>query len=75
LTEEYKAQLGGASVSVGTQMRNAFVAGIEHAGESLVGLILFLEEYGPPLLLWCVIIGVPVWLLWRRARRKRTSGY
>ena len=62
LTEEYKAQLsGGVSTSVGTQMGNSFVAGLRHAGDSLLGLVLFFEEFGPALVLW-------------RVRRRRVRG-
>ncbi|HTX76795.1 MAG TPA: DUF4349 domain-containing protein [Terracidiphilus sp.] len=70
LQEEFKEQLGtGASVSVGTRLRNAFVAGLRNAGGSLLGLILFLEEVGPVLLIWIVILGGPALLVWRRYRR------
>jgi Domain of unknown function (DUF4349)/Putative zinc-finger len=70
LTEQYKAQLDGAPASVGTEMHNALVAGLRNAGGSLLGLVLFFEEYGPALVLWTVILGGPVWLVWRIRRRK-----
>lgn len=72
LQEEFKEQLAtGASVSVGTRLRNSFVTGLRNAGGSLLGLILFLEEYGPVLLIWIVILGGPVLLVWRRNRARR----
>ena len=57
-----------------TRVHNSFVAGVRNAGASLLGLVLFVEEYGPVLLIWGAILGVPVWLLWRRyARVRRVS--
>jgi hypothetical protein len=73
LTEQYKAQLGGgAPQSVGTEMHNALVSGLRNAGGSLLGLVLFFEEYGPALVLWTVLLGGPVWVVWR-IRRRRSS--
>jgi hypothetical protein len=74
LTEQYKAQLGGgAPQSVGTEMHNALVNGLRNAGGSLLGLVLFFEEYGPALVLWTVLLGGPAWLVWR-IRRRRSRG-
>jgi len=69
LTEEYKAQLNPPADSVSTRMHNAFVAGYRHAAETLIGILLFFEEYGPAMLLWLAILGVPVFVTWRRYRR------
>jgi anti-sigma factor RsiW len=69
LTEEYKARFNPPSSSIGTRMRNAFVAGIHNAGNTVLAIVLFFEEYGPVLFLWFVILAAPVWLLWRRYRR------
>ena len=72
LVEEYKEQLAtGTTVSAGTSLHNAFIAGVRHAGGTILGLILFLEEYGPVLLIWLVILGVPALLVWRRYLRVR----
>jgi Domain of unknown function (DUF4349)/Putative zinc-finger len=68
LTEEFKAQLNPPSTSVGTRMRNAFITGIGNAGSSLLGIALFFEQYGPVLLLWFVLLGAPIALLWRYLR-------
>jgi hypothetical protein len=74
LTEQYKAELGGgAPQSVGTEMHNALVAGLRNAGGSLLGIVLFFEEYGPALVLWTVILGGPVWAVWW-IRRRRGAG-
>jgi len=69
LVEQYEAKLGGPSTSISNQMRNSFIAGLRHAGSSLFGVVLFFEEYGPVLLLWLILLGVPGMLIWRRYRR------
>ncbi len=71
LAEEYRAQLTGNSESTGMRMRNSLVAGIGHAGSSLLGLVLFAEEFGPVMLIWVVILGTPVYLVWRYRRARR----
>jgi hypothetical protein len=73
LVEQYKAQLGSPSASVPYQLRNSFVAGLHHAGDSLLGLVPFFEEYGPVLLVWLVLLGMPGILLWRRYRKLRNA--
>jgi hypothetical protein len=69
LGEEYKARFDSPAASVSTQMHNAFVAGYRNATESLLGFVLFIEEYGPTLAIWLVILGLPVVLVWRRYKR------
>jgi hypothetical protein len=69
LTEEYKAQLNSPDTSAFTRMHNALVAGLRNAGGTVLGIVLFFEEYGPVLLIWFVILGLPVFLVWRRFRR------
>jgi hypothetical protein len=69
LTEDYKAQLGGAGDSVRTRLRNSFIAGLRKAGQSVLQLTLLVEEVGPTLLLWGLILGIPAFLLWRRDRK------
>jgi anti-sigma factor RsiW len=71
LTEEYKAELNPPSASVSNRLRNAFVAGLSSAAETILGIVLFLEEDGPVLLIWLAILGLPVFLLVRRYRRMR----
>jgi hypothetical protein len=73
LSEEYKARFDSSATSVSTRTHNAFVAGYQNASESLLGFVLIVEEYGPALLLWLVILGLPVVLAWRRYRRIRSS--
>jgi hypothetical protein len=73
LTEEYKAQFNTPSSSIGTRMHNAFVTGIHNAGNTLLAIVLFFEEYGPVLFLWFSVLAAPIWLLWRRYRRAQSE--
>ncbi len=73
LNEEYKAQLNAPAASVTNQMHNAFVAGIRNASGAVLGIVLFFEEYGPVLLIWAVILGLPVFLVWRRYRKAQAG--
>jgi Domain of unknown function (DUF4349)/Putative zinc-finger len=72
LSEEYKAQLGSPADSVSTRIYNAFVAGYRNATETLLGFLLFFEEYGPSLVIWLVVLALPIFLVWRRYRRVRS---
>ena len=69
LSEEFKAQLNAPSDSAANRIHNAFVAGIRNASATLLGIALFFEEYGPVLLIWLAILGLPVLLVWRRYRK------
>jgi hypothetical protein len=73
LTQEFREQLGaaGAAPSASTRMYNALVTGLRHAGRTVLGVILFFEEFGPAILIWLVLLGLPAFLLWRRYRRMR----
>jgi hypothetical protein len=73
LTEEYTAQLNPPSASISNRLHNAFVAGLRNAAETVLGIALFLEEYGPAMLIWLAILGLPVLLLVRRYRRVRAK--
>lgn len=73
LTEVYKAQLASPADSVSTRMHNAFVAGCHNATETLLGFVLFAEEYGPALVIWLAVLAIPVLLVWRRYRRIHSS--
>jgi hypothetical protein len=72
LTEEYKAQLGSPD-SVSTRIYNAFVAGYHKATETLLGFLLFFEEYGPSLVIWLVVLALPILLVWRRYKRVHST--
>ena len=69
LTEEYKAALNPPAASVATRLHNAFVAGYHGARETLLGIILFLAEDGPSILIWLAFLALPALFLWRRYRR------
>ena len=68
LADVYQAQLT-APFSVGTRLRNGFVAGYHGATETLLGIALFFIESGPSLLIWLILLGLPVFFVWRRYRR------
>jgi hypothetical protein len=72
LTEEYKAQLSSPD-SVSARIYNAFVAGYHNATETLLGFLLFFEEYGPSVVIWLVVLGLPAFLVWRRYKRVRST--
>ncbi|MCU1251793.1 MAG: hypothetical protein JWQ49_4822 [Edaphobacter sp.] len=72
LSEEYKAQLSLPD-SVSARIYNAFVAGYHNATETLLGFLLFFEEYGPSLVIWVVGLGLPIFLVWRRYTRMRST--
>jgi anti-sigma factor RsiW len=73
VTEEYKASLNGAPSSTGTRLHNAFVTGYHSVVENVIGLVAWLLEAGPTLLLWAVLLFFPVRWAWRRMRRAFTS--
>jgi hypothetical protein len=72
LSEEYKAQLSSPD-SVSTRIFNAFVEGYHNATETLLGFLLFFEEYGPSLVIWLVVLALPILLVWRRYKRVRST--
>ena len=72
VTEEYKASLNGAPSSTGTRLHNAFVAGYHSVVENVIGLLAWLLESGPTLLLWAPILFFPTRWAWRRVRRAFT---
>jgi hypothetical protein len=71
LNEEYKEQFGTPSTPASTRIGNAFVTGLRNAASMLLGMVLFIEEAGPVVLIWLLILGVPALLVWRRYRRMR----
>jgi hypothetical protein len=72
-TEEYKASLNGAPSSTGTRLHNAFVTGYHSVMENVIGLVAWLLESGPTLLLWAALLFFPVRWAWRRVRRSFTA--
>ena len=73
VSEEYKASLQGSPRSTGTRLHNSFVEGYRAVVENIVGLLAWLLEAGPMLILWAALLFFPVRWIWRRARRAHTS--
>jgi Domain of unknown function (DUF4349) len=63
LSEESKTPPGD---SVAARMSKALAAGYRNATGTLLGIVIFAEEYGPTILIWLAILAVPVILLRRR---------
>ena len=73
INEEYKAKVSGGTPAIGIRLHNATVAGFQSAASSALGMILWLIEIMPSLLLWVAILGFPAWWLWRRTQRAFAS--
>jgi hypothetical protein len=69
ITEDYKAQLQVVPPSTSTRLSNAAVEGYKSMVDGIVGLVLFLLEDGPTLLLWGAVLFFPARLVWKRVRR------
>ncbi len=69
VTEEYKASLNGAPSSTSTRLHNAFVMGYHSVVENIIGLLVWLLESGPTLLLGAALLFFPIRWGWRRMRR------
>jgi hypothetical protein len=72
LREEYKAHLE-MTPSIGGRLGNAVVEEFRAAADSLVGVVLFLLNVGPLLLLWALVLVWPARYLWRRVRAARAQ--
>jgi hypothetical protein len=73
LVEDYNAPFNSPTQSTLTRMHNALVAGFHHATDTVLAMILFFEEYGPVILVWLVILGLPSLFVWRRYRKVRSQ--
>jgi hypothetical protein len=73
LTEEYKEHFNSSPVSTSGRLHNAFIEGMSNAAETALGLALFVEEFGPAILIWFALLGVPAYFVWRRYRRTRAK--
>jgi hypothetical protein len=69
LSEQFKATLDSTDNSTSTRLHNSFVAGYRNASETILDIVLFFGEYGPALLIWTIILGVPILLAARRYRK------
>jgi hypothetical protein len=73
LNELYRAQLNPGAVSTGTRIRNSLIEGFRNLSDDAVSLVIFAFSYGPSILLWLALIGLPAWFCWRRFRRSRNG--
>jgi hypothetical protein len=69
ITEDYKAQLQVVPPSTSTRLSNAAVEGYKSMVDGIAGLVLFLLENGPTLLLWGAVLFFPARLVWKKVRR------
>lgn len=72
LQEEYRENLHSESTSKLTTIWNAVVEGFRNLENGIVSLLVFLLAYGPSILFWLAIVGVPAWLIWRRRHRAQS---
>lgn len=70
VAEDYKERVHVVPDSTSTRLRNAAVEGYELMIAGLINLLLFLESWGPSLLLWGAILFFPARWLWRRRRAR-----
>jgi len=73
LVEEYTERFNSAATSTSGRIRNAFVQGMRNAAETILGMVLFVEEFGPAFIIWAAILGIPTYLIWRRYGRTRAK--
>jgi hypothetical protein len=64
LSEEYHAQLQPPAPDTQTQLRNAFVDGLRSAKQDSLDIALFLLRSGPALVIWFVVLGTIVAVIW-----------
>ena len=68
LATEFKDRVGELSPSAGTRIRNASVSGYRDLRETVIGLIVWILESGPGIVLWGAIVALPSLWIWRRWR-------
>jgi Domain of unknown function (DUF4349) len=73
LADVYKAQLTSPTPSFGTRLHNGLVAGYRNAAETLFNIALFFIVDGPVLLIWMMLLGLPIFFMWRRYRRSLST--
>jgi len=66
--EDFRAALQVTAPTTGTRIWNALAGGVYEASESFLGLVLFLLNSGPTLLLWVLLLFWPVRVAWKRIR-------
>jgi len=73
LREEYKAQLDAPADSAVTRLHNATIDGLHHAWDVSLGIVLWFVEYGPAILIYLCLFGIPAFLLWRRYKKMQAK--
>ena len=68
ITEVYQAQLDGSRTGAVVRLRNAAVEGTGNVRDSLVGAAAFMLSEGPLVIVWCAVLFIPAWYVWRRRR-------
>ena len=65
LSEEYREQLNPESFSTGRRLRNSLVEGLANLAGGITGAAIFVFAYGPSILFWLALLGIPAWFIWR----------
>lgn len=73
LNEAYREQLNPESFSTGRRLRNSLVEGLGNLAGGVTGLALFLFAYGPSIIFWVALFGVPSWFIWRRVKKTKSA--
>jgi Domain of unknown function (DUF4349)/Putative zinc-finger len=73
LNEEYRVQLNPESFSTGRRLRNSLVEGLGNLAGGITGAAIFAFAYGPSILFWLALFGVPAWFIWRRLKRAKSN--
>jgi len=68
LSTEFKDRVGELSPSARTRIRNASVSGYRDLRETVIGLIVWILESGPGIVLWAALLASPSFWIWRRWR-------
>ena len=71
LNEEYREQVNPEAYSTGRRLRNSLVEGLGNLAGGITGTAIFVFAYGPSILFWLGVIGIPAWFIWRRVRKTR----
>jgi hypothetical protein len=72
LSEEYHEKLQ-SSASTGTKLWNALVEGVQNLQDGIVGLLIFVLNYGLSILFWLGAFVIPSWLIWRRLHARSAA--
>jgi anti-sigma factor RsiW len=72
LSEEYHEKLQ-SSASTGTKLWNAVVEGVQNLQDGIVGILIFVLNYGLSILFWLGAFAIPSWLIWRRLHARSAA--